>query len=354
MVEGSSKDIEARLRAGIEAARAGDIAKARAILSKVVLEKPRSVQAWWYLGQVVEDTNQRIYCYKQVLNLDPSHAGARAKLGLQPWDKRRNAPAPPGSSRSGSQRRVLIFLSLLTLLVVVGGGAYIYLDTSGMLNRLLAPPTEVPSPTPAPVQASPTSAAASLSTIPTWTPTASPTAKPTEPPATPTSAFTPTFQPPTPENLPEVINAQVYDLAFGTEAIVIEPGQYFVMRFEAEPDFNLETIGGLIFHAIPADSEAEPTLELYMQEILEGGWQAFGVNWTDNPIVDPGQFVSQDGTIVAALRNWGTETLTLNNAGFTLAARDASGAEVYYGLTRQEIRQPDEATPTATPIDLDT
>lgn len=356
MAEGSSKDIEARLRAGVEAARSGDTAKARAILSKVVLEKPRSVQAWWYLGQVVEDTNQRIYCYKKVLNLDPSHPGARAKLGLQPWDKKRNAPLAPGASadRSRSQRRILVFLTLLTLLVLIGGGGYIYLDTTGMLNQWLAPPTQVPSPTPPPVQASPTSAAVSLSTIPTWTPTASPTPRPTEPPVTPTSAFTPTFQPPTPENLPEAGAAQVYDLAFGTELIVIEPGQYLVMLFEAEPIFNLQMVGTLIFHAIPADPETDATLEIYMQEILEGDWQPYGVNWGDNPILDPGQFVGPDGTIVAALRNWGTEPLALNNAGFTLTALDASGAEVYYGLTRQEIRQPGEATATETPIDLDT
>jgi hypothetical protein len=355
MAEQHSKDIEARLRAGIEAARSGEITKARAILSKVVLEKPRSVHAWWYLGQVVEDTNQRIYCYKKVLNLDPSHAGARAKLGLQPWDKKRNAPAPPGASasRSRQQRRILLILTILTLFVLIVGGGYIYLDTSGMLPQLLTSPTEVPSATPVPVQASPTSAAISLSTIPTWTPTPSPSPRPTEPPPTPTSAFTPTLQPPTPESLPNAALAQVFDLASGTGVIVIEPGAYFVMRFEPEPEFNLETIGTLLFHAIPSDPETDATLELYIQEILEGSWQMYGVNWGDNSITDPGQLVNQDGAIVAALRNWGTETLTLDNAGFTLAALDASGAEIYYGLTRQEIIEPVEPTPTSTRIDYD-
>jgi hypothetical protein len=353
MADESNQNIEVRLRAGVEAARAGDIAKARAILSKVVLEKPRSVQAWWYLGQVVEDTNQRIYCYKKVLNLDPSHAGARAKLGLQPWDNRRNAPAAPGQSSSRSQRRVLLILLLLTLLVVIGGGGYIYLDTTGMLAQLLTPATAVPSATTTPIDTTPTSAAVSLSTIPTWTPTASPTPRPTQPPASATAAFTATSQPPTPASLPDADEAQVFDLSIGSQLIVVEPNSFFVMRFEAEPNFNLETIGALVFHLIPTDPEADPTLEIYMLDILEGGWQATGVNWSDNTIVNPGQYVSQDGTIVAALRNYGSAPLSLNNVGFTLAALGADGAEIYYGLTRQEIIQPGDATPTSTPIPFD-
>lgn len=354
MAEKRPENIDEHLRAGVEAARSGDIEKARAILSKVVLEKPRSVQAWWWLGQVIDDTNKRIYCYKKVLNLDPSHPGARAKLGLQPWDKERNAPGTSRRSSSSAQRRVLIILAILTVLVLALGGGYIYLDTTGQLTQLLAPATTAPSPTAAPVQASPTSAAVSLSTIPTWTPTASATPKPTRPPATPTSAFTPTFQPPTPDALPDEQTAQNFDLAFGTELIVIQPGSYFVMRFDAEPDFNLETIGALVFHAVAADPTASPTLELYLLDVLEGGWKASIVNWGDNAILNPGQYVSQGGTIIGALRNWGEEPMTLNNAGFTFAAIDADGAEIYYGLTRQEIRQPSEATPTATPISLDT
>ncbi|MGD8552401.1 MAG: hypothetical protein PVI81_02455 [Anaerolineales bacterium] len=349
MKEASNQNIEAQLRAGIEAARAGEIAKARAILSKVVLEKPRSIHAWWYLGQVVEDTNQRIYCFKKVLNLDPSHAGARAKLGLQPWDKRRNAPAEPGSSSSSSQRRVLIILAILTLLVLIGGGGYIYLDTTGMLNQLLTPATAVPTATTAPLDATPTSAAVSLSTIPTWTSTTSPTPRPTRPTATPTPQFTPTYEPPTPETLPDSGAAQVYDLVSGTGLIVIDPGSFFVMRFEADEPFDLEMIGALLFHANPTDSQVSPTLEVYILDILEGGWQAFGVNWGDNPIMNPGQFVNQDGTIIAALRNWGDAPMLLNNVGFTFAGVDTDGAEVYYGLTRQEIRQPTEISASASP-----
>ncbi|MGD8633633.1 MAG: hypothetical protein PVF85_08705 [Anaerolineales bacterium] len=346
MVDERDPAIKARLRAGVEAARAGDTAKARAILSKVVLEMPRSVHAWWYLGQVVEDTNQRIYCYKKVLNLDPSHAGARAKLGLQPWDKKRNAPSTPGTSSTNSQRRTLITLVVLTLLVILGGGGYIYLDTSGMLGQFLAPATTVPSPTPAPAESTPTQAAVSLSTIPTWTPTTSPTPRPTKPTATPTSAFTATFQPPTPESLPDENLTQLFDIVSGTGPIVIDPGTYFMMRFESEEDFNLETIGALLFHAFPTDGDVTPTLEVYILDILEGDWSAYGVHWGDNPILNPGQLVNQDGSIVAALRNWGDEPMLLENAGFTFAAIGTDGSEIYYGLTRQEIHPPVEPTAT--------
>jgi hypothetical protein len=128
---------------------------------------------------------------------------------------------------------------------------------------------------------------------------------------------------------------------------VIDPGTYFVMRFEAEEEFNLETIGALLFHALPTDGQVTPTLELYILDILEGDWPAYGVHWGDNPIVDPGQLVDQDGSIVAALRNWGDEPMVLNNAGFTFAAIATDGSEVYYGLTRQEIHPPEEPTATS-------
>lgn len=354
MSEHRPQDVEARFRAGLEAARSGDIVKARAILSKVVLEKPRSVEAWWWLGQVVEDTNQRIYCYKKVLNLDPSHPGARKKLGLQPLKRGRLGGANDGRSATGSQRRFLILLGVLTLLVIIVGGGYIYLDFTGQLGQILNPPTSLPSPTPVQATSPPTLTAVSLASIPTWTATVSATPQPTQSPPTATEEprFTSTPQPPTPASLPSVASAQLFDLVTGSGPLTLAPDSFFVMRFEPGESLNLQTVGALVFHAIATNPEIEPTLEIFMWDFVDGVWEPYGVRWGDNPIVNPGAYVDEDATIIAALRNWGPDPIELDNTGFTIGGLNSEGMQLYYGLTRQETLQPTgEATPTQ--VDLD-
>ncbi len=67
---------------GISAAKAGDAKKAAALLAQVVRANPASEAGWFWLGLVCQSSEQRSYCFKRVLALNPSNAKARELLNM--------------------------------------------------------------------------------------------------------------------------------------------------------------------------------------------------------------------------------------------------------------------------------
>jgi hypothetical protein len=353
------------IREGVEAVRAGDQVRGRALLSKAVLENPESEAAWWYLGLSVDDNQHRIYCFKKVLALNPNHEGARARLGLSPASRRGRRGRSAGAGRSGRQTLVLVLLAIFTLLVVIGGGGYIFLDSMGYLDgspgeaisKLFsggadsATPTSIP-PTQGPAP-SPAMTSASLSTIPTWTPTLSPT--PRVPTATPTVTYTPTpeaptEQPPTPALFPSTDSAFVVDFNNGTGPRTVFPGDFDAFRFQPADSFVLEVIATLNFHLLNPEQPEPLTLELYIWNASEGSWDVFGTRWGDSPIAQASVYVSTEGVVIAAIRNWGSNPLDVTNMGFTFSGLTDDGADIFYGLNREIIRRATEQAATQTPV----
>ena len=68
------------LRNGIRAARAGDATTALQLLQVAVEREPRSVDAWLWLGLVVEDSGDAEECFNRALILDPGNVRAAAYL----------------------------------------------------------------------------------------------------------------------------------------------------------------------------------------------------------------------------------------------------------------------------------
>jgi tetratricopeptide (TPR) repeat protein len=68
------------LEAGIAAARAGDRPQAAALLAQAVRANPTSEAGWFWLGVVCEAQDQRAYCLRRALALNPQHAQARQLL----------------------------------------------------------------------------------------------------------------------------------------------------------------------------------------------------------------------------------------------------------------------------------
>ncbi len=347
------------LREGIEAVKAGDKARGRALLSKVVLENPESEAAWWFLGLSVDDNQQRLYCFKKVLALNPNHNGARTRLGLAPV-KGRGARSRP----RGLQIVLLILLGIFTLLVVVGGGGYVILDSMGYLEGSLgetlgnllagvspAPTSTIAAPTQGPAPTS-EGTSSSLSSVPTWTPTPSPTPRVATP--TPTLTLTPTPEdptevPPTPASFPSPSSGIPVDLNNGTGPITLFPGDFQAYRFQPSDDFTLQFIATLSFHLRNPEQPRPLTLELYIWNASEDSWEVFGLRWGDNNIPQPSLFVSSDGVVIAALRNWGTDPVDITNASFTYTGLTDDGADIFYGLNREVIRIATEQAATATP-----
>jgi len=358
--------VEEMLREGIEAAQAGMTLRARTLLSKVVLELPRSEEAWWWLGQSVQDPKQREYCFRKVVEINPAHEGARAELGMSPapstLELRSAASAAAPGRKKGrgrrAQRTILTLLVLGVILIAIVGGGYVALDSLGYLDQALRGdfsfvsamiPTRVKPPTSTPAPPTATFESVSLASIPTWTATASLTPRPSTPTPTATTVApppgTPTPIPPTPDAYPSIAQAQTVDITIGTGFLTLFPNDFVAFRFESEASLDLEAVAALLFH-VQGNFEAPLTLEVYLWDATSASWNVFGAMPGDNPIIPAAPYVDPQGVIIAALRNWGTDPIDIVNAGFTFAARAADGSTVYFGLTRQEIIPPGYPTPT--------
>jgi len=89
------------LQEGIAAARAGDRARAKSILAAVVQTDPASEQGWLWLGLCLTTSDQRDYCFRRVLTLNPRNVEARR--ALDQTQVRPDIPvvkSPPPLSRS--------------------------------------------------------------------------------------------------------------------------------------------------------------------------------------------------------------------------------------------------------------
>lgn len=359
--------VEDMLSEGIEAAQSGKTLRARTLLSKVVLEIPTSVDAWWWLGQSVQDPRQREYCFRKVVEIDPMHEAARAELGMSPAPAQAELKASVARARAASRRgmsrgrqRFIVFALVLgVILIAIGGGAYVALDSLGFLDDALTgdfsflgsimPAAVESTPTTTSQQPTATFASVSLASIPTWTATPSPTPKPATPTATHTQPASPrgtaTLIPPTPEFLPDVGDAEDVQLTSGTGFLTLLQNEFYIYRFVPELPLQVETIGSLTFHAI-GDLNAPLSVELYIWNLAASSWSVLGVLPGDTVISPATSFVNPQGVIVAALRNWGPDPVDFANAGFTFSGRLVDGSEISYGLLRQEIRPPATATAT--------
>jgi ribosomal protein L40E len=72
--------IDAWLKGGIEAAKAGEKDKARHLLEQVVEADPDNETAWLWLSAVVDTRAERIRCLETALKLNPANRDAKMAL----------------------------------------------------------------------------------------------------------------------------------------------------------------------------------------------------------------------------------------------------------------------------------
>ncbi len=78
----NTNDTTTLLQAGLAAAKAGERAKARELLQRVVEVDEGSLQAWLWLSDLVNTLEDREVCLENVLTLDPANDSARDRLAL--------------------------------------------------------------------------------------------------------------------------------------------------------------------------------------------------------------------------------------------------------------------------------
>ncbi len=95
--------IDDLIRAGMTAARTGDLEEAAKLFARAVKSDPNSEQGWLWLGKCVPNPNQREYCFKRVLALNPNNLEALQDLKDTIW---LHASAPQGSVPSAGEPAV--------------------------------------------------------------------------------------------------------------------------------------------------------------------------------------------------------------------------------------------------------
>jgi hypothetical protein len=111
-------DTSELLRKGIEAARAGDKAAARALFEQVVDLDEKSEKGWFWLASVVDSDDERRICLANVLHINPTNERAQKALDLLEAKERQRVEAEevvPGVTR----RQFTLFLGGGVLLVIL-------------------------------------------------------------------------------------------------------------------------------------------------------------------------------------------------------------------------------------------
>lgn len=105
----TSPDSPSLVQQGRTAARVGDLAEARRLLTAATQKTPNDVEAWLELAGVVDSLAEKRDCFIKVLELDPNHAPAKAGLALieqklasqPPPEQARIAKVEPAQTETG-------------------------------------------------------------------------------------------------------------------------------------------------------------------------------------------------------------------------------------------------------------
>lgn len=210
-------ELETLLKNGIDAARRGDRATGRRLLTQVLEEQPRNEKAWLWLASCMTKREDRRKCLNRVLEINPGNERAKQALALlddsapaaasgidaEAIERLREKPSPRSApprpievqGTEGDGLRLFILGTLA--LVLIGGVIFLIVQVLNLTGdddpeppAVVAEPTATEAPVIAPTFTLPPPPTATFLPIeddrlptlpPTFTPT--PTTPPTQPPA---------------------------------------------------------------------------------------------------------------------------------------------------------------------------
>jgi ferric-dicitrate binding protein FerR (iron transport regulator) len=114
-------------KAGQEAARAGENARAHELFRQAIEIDPYHEQIWLWLASVVETDEDRRVCFENVLELNPTNPTASRQLQKLEQKALDEALKPDAERQKGLTRRRKAFRLVLVLLILTGSVAAAFL-----------------------------------------------------------------------------------------------------------------------------------------------------------------------------------------------------------------------------------
>ncbi len=308
-----SEDLQAKLMAGVEAVRRGDMVTARSHLQAVLAQDPNNEIAWMWLASTVNAVSDRRRILDRVLQINPNNQTAREALARLPAED-----TAPGDTQSTVRQPLvqpsqpppiedvpptnplrLVFVIVGAIVVIGGVVAFIFAITNAVAGgpndatlqagaQIVFNPTEtpIPGPTLTPSETPIFGVIVSLNppTLPpTFTPTALPTAtetplpSPTPPPLSNYSLF---YSSVSPESAQTALYSIRADGSADTlveadvrEAVISPDGTLMVfVRVVDEVPFVPPTLPptvGPLLPTPPASPTPSPTPEPIIQQVSE-------------------------------------------------------------------------------------
>jgi hypothetical protein len=102
-----------QLEQAIELARSGDRAAARELLGQIIKQDPDNEAVWGWLAHCVTTKEEKIYCLKRVVQLNPANIGKAEEDTANAADPTNAAPATntSGSAPTTAGNRVVRYSS---------------------------------------------------------------------------------------------------------------------------------------------------------------------------------------------------------------------------------------------------
>jgi tetratricopeptide (TPR) repeat protein len=158
-----------------------------------------------------------------------------------------------------------------------------------------------------------------------------PTARPLEP--TPTLRAGNSNATPLPGiNYPEGAgSAFVVDYEQGLTEKVLQSNDFPIFHFQTGESFKVKSVKNMVIKLASFTQITKPTLQINLFNSTEGGWGMVEPAWGDIPVVFPERYVYPGGDIFIAIRNWGTQPVTIDFLNITLIVETEDGRILVLG-----------------------
>jgi hypothetical protein len=123
----------------------------------------------------------------------------------------------------------------------------------------------------------------------------------------------------------------VVDYEQGLTEKVLQSNDFPIFHFQTGESFKVKSVKNMVIKLASFTQITKPTLQINLFNSTEGGWGMVEPAWGDIPVVFPERYVYPGGDIFIAIRNWGTQPVTIDFLNITLIVETEDGRILVLG-----------------------